>query len=49
MSERADRYRRIAGRFTETVSAVPDGAGNAPRHVFFHTWDLARATGLDET
>ena len=30
MSERADRYRRIADRFTETVRAVPEGAWDNP-------------------
>ena len=30
MSEIADRYRRVAGRFTERVSEVPDGAWENP-------------------
>ena len=30
MSELAERYRKIAGRFTETVKAVPAGAWDSP-------------------
>jgi uncharacterized protein (TIGR03086 family) len=30
MSEIADRYRKVAGRFTETAAAVPAGAWDAP-------------------
>jgi hypothetical protein len=30
MSEIAERYRRVAGRFTDTARAVPDGAWENP-------------------
>jgi uncharacterized protein (TIGR03086 family) len=59
MSDIADRYRKVAGRFTERVKAVPDGAWDNPSpcegwvardvvgHLvewlpafFFGTWDI---------
>ena len=70
MSEISERYRKVAGQFTQRVGAVPDdpdtarGERDTPMgrasfeqtidrictgDVLVHTWDLARATGLDES
>ncbi len=64
MSEIADRYRKVAGQFTQRARAVPDGAWDHPApcegwvardvvdHLvewlpafFFGTWDIERPPG----
>jgi hypothetical protein len=42
MSEISERYRTVAGQFTEQAKAVPTGAWDNP------TWDLSRP-GREET
>ncbi|MBA2750862.1 MAG: hypothetical protein H0U41_01300 [Actinobacteria bacterium] len=70
MSEISERYRKVAGQFTQRVGAALDDPDTARRQrdtpmgrasfeqtidrictgdVLVHTWDLARATGLDES
>jgi uncharacterized protein (TIGR03086 family) len=46
MTDISDHYRRIAGQFSARVDAA-DMICTGDE--FQHTWDLARATGLDET